>query len=717
MFEQQAAAAGATNARSSKRKLTKEELADISRANGAKSRGATSAEGAAKARRGNYRHGLRCEVLPLEAEDGGAIAATVHNWYSYYKPSSPIAHTLVKMGAQSEIMLDRCYTFIGAALDGQGKEVLDAWLASRHGLVAEAVALLPTAAPQGVGILKRCLHGCRWLLDEWTGYHAALLRDGYWPLDVWPEIVRLLGASSDLDEIGASDQAFLLALYNFQCQPQPATGPIAELCAPWRQPAALAHLRLPAALPGPEECRRRLRTIVASTIYELRKLEADLAAKEQGELESILKKALMLCEGESSRQFLRYFKEWRSAFFRVAGVLPLALQRDASGFFDELAAASEDDEPPDPPLSPRESPGAPGEGRVRAEGPLSAGATEEAEGQTTAAAPQPLSPWERVLADAPPSAVASERLPAGAVRASAPTTPPDRGSDAESGPAPADLGHAPSPAEAAMAMRPTATEPVEHAQVVVEQPPIGDAPGGALPASAGVAVGEAASAPDRVSFPDPPSSAPGLTMPTEDCGALPASAGAAVADAAGAPDRVGFPDPPSIAPAVAIQTNNARRVATHDPVPDEPGSRGQPLPTAARMRPLEHRNGGEMGPALAPHGLEAAARSISGRPQAPQYPPDRAPPTVRGAPSPADGPASLGAAPGRPGGWCPGSSRRAPEAAQPPDLTPGHPARRAGDKDCHHCHQVLKNSVANRGDFDQNREIHACNRTCAKGQT
>ena len=41
MFEQQAAAAGATNARSSKRKLTKEELADISRANGAKSRGAT----------------------------------------------------------------------------------------------------------------------------------------------------------------------------------------------------------------------------------------------------------------------------------------------------------------------------------------------------------------------------------------------------------------------------------------------------------------------------------------------------------------------------------------------------------------------------------------------------------------------------------------------------------------------------------------------------
>jgi hypothetical protein len=112
-----ATTAGETSG-SRKRKLTKEELAAISRANGAKSRGATSPEGAARARRGNYRHGLRCEVLPLQTEDGGAIAQTVHNWYDYYRPNSPIAHTIVKMCAQSDIMLDRCYTFLGTALDG-----------------------------------------------------------------------------------------------------------------------------------------------------------------------------------------------------------------------------------------------------------------------------------------------------------------------------------------------------------------------------------------------------------------------------------------------------------------------------------------------------------------------------------------------------------------------------------------------------------------------
>jgi hypothetical protein len=168
MSQQHTAAAGkdAPDRRSKKRKLTKEELAAISRANGAKSRGATSPKGAARARRGNYKHGLACEILPMESEDGAAIAQTVLEWYGYYRPASPMARTLTKICARSDIMLDRCYTFLDTTTDGQGRDVIQAWEEARTTLVADLVALLPTSPDQAISGLKRFGHGCRWLLDE-----------------------------------------------------------------------------------------------------------------------------------------------------------------------------------------------------------------------------------------------------------------------------------------------------------------------------------------------------------------------------------------------------------------------------------------------------------------------------------------------------------------------------------------------------------------------
>jgi hypothetical protein len=139
-------------------------------------------------------------VLPLQTEDGGAVAQTVHNWFEYYRPSSPIAHTIVKICAQSDIMLDRCYTFLGTVLNGQGQEVFEAWHDSRNRIVAEAVALLPLESVRAVSILKNTSHGCRWLLEEWSQCQVGLLRYGYWPLELWREVVRLVGADPDLGE-------------------------------------------------------------------------------------------------------------------------------------------------------------------------------------------------------------------------------------------------------------------------------------------------------------------------------------------------------------------------------------------------------------------------------------------------------------------------------------------------------------------------------------
>jgi hypothetical protein len=208
-------------------------------------------------------------------------------------------------------MLDRCYTFLDTTTDGQGREVIVASEEARTTLVADLVALLPTVSDQAISRLRRFGHGRRWLLNEWTRHQDGLLRYGYIPLERWPDLVRLFGADPDLDRIGGSEPAFLTALYNFQCQPEPAVAQIAALCAPHRRPAALAQLRLPAALPAPDESRRRLRELVATEIEETRRLERALRlGQDRADLERVLKQTLVLNDDAPSRQFLRYYKEW-----------------------------------------------------------------------------------------------------------------------------------------------------------------------------------------------------------------------------------------------------------------------------------------------------------------------------------------------------------------------------------------------------------------------
>jgi hypothetical protein len=212
-----------------------------------------------------------------------------------------------------------------------------------------------------------------------------------------------------------------------------------------------------------------------------------------------------------------------------------------------------------------------------ASAPRGAGATEEAEGQVSATAPQPLSPRERVpegrvRADAPPNATATEESE-GPVSASAPPTSPEHGSDPGSGPTAAGMSHAPPSPGATVATPPTAAATIwglrpDKSGLDPRHPEAASKSGsnswpipkdsGALPASTDLTVAEAVGAPDRVGFPDPPSSAPGVTMPTEDRGALPPSGGLAVEETASAPDRVGFPDPPSSAPAVTMPTEDRR---------------------------------------------------------------------------------------------------------------------------------------------------------------
>ena len=82
---------------------------------------------------------------------------------------------------------------------------------------------------------------------------------------------------------------------------------------------------------------------MAREVNELRVLEEGIRnGKDKADLEVVLKEATILAEGNQSKQFLRYHKESCSKLFRALGDLPGMLKRDASGFYDELAAAAEE---------------------------------------------------------------------------------------------------------------------------------------------------------------------------------------------------------------------------------------------------------------------------------------------------------------------------------------------------------------------------------------
>src|SRR4051812_12888189 len=98
---------------------TRDELAEISRNNGKRSRGPRTAEGKARARQNALKHGLRAEVLALPNEDPAAIAARSNEWNDYYRPRSPLGQQSLNACVRATLLNDRCDRFQDEALTRQ----------------------------------------------------------------------------------------------------------------------------------------------------------------------------------------------------------------------------------------------------------------------------------------------------------------------------------------------------------------------------------------------------------------------------------------------------------------------------------------------------------------------------------------------------------------------------------------------------------------------
>src|SRR3954453_20283561 len=140
-------------------KKTAEERAEISRANGRKSRGPTSPEGGAAASRIALRHGMRAKTLTMAHEDSAMIAERTASWNDHYRPNSPAAQHLVNLCVAATLQSDRCQLAHDSALADQVEEAAGAWEQSRWDEVAEAWKGLVQDPGETVASLERSGHG------------------------------------------------------------------------------------------------------------------------------------------------------------------------------------------------------------------------------------------------------------------------------------------------------------------------------------------------------------------------------------------------------------------------------------------------------------------------------------------------------------------------------------------------------------------------------
>src|SRR3954469_10225968 len=222
------------------KKLSPEERAEVSRRNGAKSRGPKTAAGRATSSRNSTKHGMRAKVTVMANEDPEVVAARVAEWDDHYRPQSPAARHLVNQCVAATLLADRCRLAHDATLADQVDEAAKAWEHERLAEVADAWNGMAADPKVAVAKMERSGYGCRWLICRWERLGARLKLRGYWDRAECDEAVQLSGARPTPEGLREDLNAYLLVLSNLRCRPEPSDEAVAAMLAPGCRPAEVA---------------------------------------------------------------------------------------------------------------------------------------------------------------------------------------------------------------------------------------------------------------------------------------------------------------------------------------------------------------------------------------------------------------------------------------------------------------------------------------------
>jgi hypothetical protein len=172
----------------------------------------------------------------------------------------------------------------------------------------------------------------RYLIGELEGLGRALDGPGFWDRQqVWTA-VRLLGFSPGPAAVAEDPMVYRLALYNFQCMPEPPQAEIERMFEPANRPPQLRETPREDLIGPAGECRAALKQWVAKTLEDLRRSEEQVVDEvDIPALEALCAAAAVINDPTEARKFHRLGGEYRTTLYRSLNLLHALQKRDGAG--------------------------------------------------------------------------------------------------------------------------------------------------------------------------------------------------------------------------------------------------------------------------------------------------------------------------------------------------------------------------------------------------
>jgi hypothetical protein len=310
-----------------------DERREISRRNGAKSRGPVTDAGKAISSRNSTKHGFYAKVHNLPDESREETDRLRARWYGDVAPKTVVEEFLTEDCFQANLRANRVHRAYRALVARQQDAATAPWHDRRDDEVGRLLNELREAA-DARSILTRLRStslGLAALSREWGLLGAVLEQQGYWLPEDLNVAVLLSGVPLRPTMFAEDEDAYRLHLWNLQCEPEPPRETIEQVLKPANRPPGLRGADLEVLLPAAAECLERLKLWVADVRAELEAESEWVETKiEAPELARRTAPRAVIIDPDEERRINRASSEYRAMFYKAHKALEAIRKREAA---------------------------------------------------------------------------------------------------------------------------------------------------------------------------------------------------------------------------------------------------------------------------------------------------------------------------------------------------------------------------------------------------
>jgi len=251
--------------------LSIEERQEISRRNGAKSRGPTTDASKFISSRNSLKHGYYTVVHNLPDEDPLEILRLRAQRFADVAPKSMAEEFLTQQCFLAHLQANRVERARLARLTRQMETATAPWHDQRDDVVGKLWKELQASkdAKEILIELRKTTLGLRALANGWSWLKGLLEERGYWLPGELDLAVLYSGCRLHARMCIEDEDAYRLYLWNFRCEPEPPWDMIQRMLEPAYPPPGLRNVDSAVLLPSPAECLERLKQWADDMLQEL----------------------------------------------------------------------------------------------------------------------------------------------------------------------------------------------------------------------------------------------------------------------------------------------------------------------------------------------------------------------------------------------------------------------------------------------------------------